>query len=268
MAKKRAKGGEDVPVRRPKKVDVQFVAWLLQEHVFRKSVELPVVQAIVRLLVREKVFVRTDNGLELVGHEGVIREVPERTAPQIRKILEELANQNDRIAIVTYFFPHDESFHRFALKSRLPDALRVDQKNFSEILRDLEWHAENFIEGFGAQFEAEGKLVTRSAIDWFSRRVEAIREAQRHPASVQASVEAKAPIKVKPLHPTAQAVLDAVRESPPAQPISTKELAKRVKALGVTVSLDRIGRVVAQLKKQGLVDSARGMGIWHGPLKG
>jgi hypothetical protein len=247
---------------RPQEVDAEYVGWLLREHVLLKSVDLPVVHCIVQLLIREGALVPGESGLELTGHEGVLREVPERSAPKVKAAIEAFAQDNDRLAIVTYLFPHDESFHRFALQSKLPDALRDMIKSFSEIFRDLEWYFEDFVDGFGPEHKADGRLVVGFAIDWFGEKLSELRQHQK---TAVAAVRREDGRPEEPKKPGLSPLSDLAREAaqllvdlPISRGMTGKELAKSLRTTEDHVR----GGIRNQLLPLGLKNHGGGRGYF------
>ena len=142
---------------------------------------------------------------------------------------------------------------------------------------DLEWHKADLGENQAELDYLPRAWVWREITGDDSRRGRwndlvrgALEEVCSEPGGIRGAdrgrteTPSKAPGADKPRHPTAQGAMEVILSQPANKPISHKEIWAELKARGITVGLDRVQRVVGVLKKEGIVHSQKGIGVWHG----
>ena len=253
---------------RPSKAGRTYVLELLREHCLMPDVPGSVADAVLQVLIRKGVLEEGPKGhFEVKGRQGATLELPQLAGRAVHRATCALLNRDPSLSVLGRVVLGTGASGSGAVgsgPSRGPlEAATRRLASAEEDLKRLEWHKEDVVAGFGKDLESEGRVITEHVLEEMRQECDALERAVAVDKK-KAKPMAKAVSARKPLHETAQIVLDVILAHPAGRAMPLKDLWKKAKAKEAGVALDRIQKIVADLKKRGLVDSSKKIGVWHG----
>jgi hypothetical protein len=150
----------------PRRVDEEFVAWLLANYVLWKDLGKHVAPALANMLVRQGILVREQGNLELARAPGALRRLPQEAAASLKDEIERRMGSGCRASELVYAItewwpppagaPCEPSSYEPWLRSWTESHLR-------EWAEKVEWFAPAYVDLFGPSHREEGiDVVARS----------------------------------------------------------------------------------------------------------